>query len=68
MWNMLIVLIIAAAVWFYTPHLNFSSNLTNSYKSNAKQQKTAKDITNGTINEVNNARLLQKQQQDSLNN
>jgi len=68
MLNMLIVLIIGAVIWFYAPSLNFKSNITNSYKSSTKQQKTAKDLTNETIDEVNKARSLQKQQRDTLNN
>ena len=67
MWNVLIVIIIAVVIWMANPL--FRSNVVpNSDKTEKKTIENAKQITNDTINQVNYARQMQKQEQEKLNN
>lgn len=69
MWNILIVIIIAVAIWMFAPSINLKvyQNQSN-LKQAAKSTKSAvKDYTDPTVEQVNEARQLQQQEQERLN-
>ncbi|MFA7658372.1 MAG: hypothetical protein WCY19_02960 [Candidatus Gastranaerophilaceae bacterium] len=66
MWNILIVLIIAAIIWFFgSSALNFNSN-NDSLKSvvpkKENTQSAVKSLTQDTVDQINRARRLQQQE------
>lgn len=69
MLNILVTLIVIVLIWMYYPLLGTASrNMSNSYKSSAKMQRTAKDFTNETVQQVNYAKQLQQEEQTNLEN
>lgn len=78
MWNILIVLIIAAVIWMFessslkinaenpaTPLKNIGAIKST---DTSAQKSVVKSLTSEAVNEVNRAREIQQQEQDSLNN
>lgn len=66
MWNILIVIIIAIIIWALNPFGHFSPK-----QDVENQQKTINQINqveNQTIEQVNRARRMQKQENEQLNN
>ena len=77
MWNILIVLIIAAVIWsFGSSSLKLNPESTNTLSTistikatdTAAQHSVVEALTESTVNEINNARQIEQQQQDALNN
>ena len=78
MWNILIVLVIAAVIWFYggsalnlNPSQNSSTIKTVSTikATDTKGQNSAvKSLTQDAVQEVNKAREIQQQEQEALGN
>jgi len=77
MWNILIVLIIAAVVWMFgssswklNPEDSTSLSTIRTIKATdtAAQRSVVESLTESTVNEINNARQIEQQQQDAINN
>jgi len=66
MWNILIVIIIAAIIWAFNPLLH--NEIKPTAGVDKKTQTQVNQIENQAINQVNQARQIQKQQENAINN
>lgn len=77
MWNILIVLIIAAVIWMFgssslklnSENPSTLSTISTIQATDTQGQKSAvQSLTESTVNEINRAREIEQQQQDAVNN
>lgn len=78
MWNMLIVLLIAIAIWFFGSSINsnldksslksITSTVSTAMDKDGKPKSVVDSLTERTVQQINDARQLQEQEQQSLDN
>lgn len=79
MWNMLVVILIIIAFYFFAPSLNINpsqnqSSLklpaenTSSTDKNGKQLSVVDSLTQKTVQQINDARQIQQQEQQNPDN
>lgn len=66
MWNILIVIIIAAIIWAFNPLLH--SELKPNVGVDKKTQTQVEQVQNEAIEQVNQARQIQQQEQQTVDN
>ena len=66
MWNILIVIIIAAIIWAFNPLLH--NDLKPSVGVDKKTQTQVDQVQNEAVQQVNQARQIQQQEQQSVDN
>jgi len=66
MWNILIVIVIAAIIWAFNPLLH--NELKPTVGVDKKTQTQVEQVQNEAIEQVNQARQIQKQQEQSIDN
>lgn len=67
MWNILIVIIIAIIIWMFNPLGHFQMN-PGENKVDQKTMNEVNEVTNKVQQQVDDARKLQEQQMNNLNN